>query len=100
LGTPYAGRDAATFFRFDHFNDSDKEMPMDDAADDETIRKRAHQIGEKDGRPRGKHDDHQRRAASEVHGLEDLPKADSAKKASTKPKASTGQSPRISKSAT
>jgi len=72
---------------------------MDDA-DDNAIRKRAHRIWEEEGRPHGKHDEHWQRAASEVHGLEDLPQSDSTKKAAKKPKASAGRGPRSSKSAT
>jgi len=72
---------------------------MDDT-DDSAIRKRAHQIWEEEGRPHGKHDEHWQRAASEVHGLEDLPQSDSARKAATKPKASAGRGPRSPKSAT
>ncbi|UVC11272.1 DUF2934 domain-containing protein [Rhizobium sp. TH2] len=72
---------------------------MDDTQD-HPIRKRAHQIWEEEGRPDGKHDEHWRRAKSEVHGLEDLPASDSVKKAATKPKTSAGQKPRGLKSKT
>jgi hypothetical protein len=72
---------------------------MDDTAD-HPIRKRAHQIWEEEGRPHGKHEDHWKRAASEVHGLEDVPKSKAVKKAATKPEASAGQKPRNSKSKT
>ena len=75
---------------------------MDDDADD-AIRRRAHQLWEQEGRPDGKHEEHWRRAASEFHGLEDLPgtassgKNASGPKASAKPKSgsrkSTPQSP-------
>ncbi|MDB5552413.1 MAG: hypothetical protein JWL86_2397 [Rhizobium sp.] len=72
---------------------------MDDSAD-HAIRKRAHQIWEDEGRPHGKHDDHWQRAASEVHGLEDLPNSDSGKKAAAKPNAAAGLKSRSPKSAT
>jgi hypothetical protein len=39
----------------------------------ELIKRRAYTIWESEGRPDGKHDDHWRRAAEEMHGLEDLP---------------------------
>ena len=71
---------------------------MDDTAD-HPIRKRAHQIWEEEGRPHGKHDEHWRRAKTEMHGLEDLPKSDSPRKAATKPKASVAQKPRSRKPA-
>lgn len=67
---------------------------------DHAIRKRAHQIWEDEGRPHGKHEEHWRRARSEMHGLEDLPKTDSERKAPVKPKASSEKKPRSSKSAT
>ena len=39
----------------------------------ELIKRRAYAIWESEGRPEGKHDDHWRRAAEEMHGLEDMP---------------------------
>lgn len=39
----------------------------------ELIQRRAYAIWESEGRPEGMHDDHWRRAAEEMHGLEDLP---------------------------
>ncbi|MGV3552714.1 DUF2934 domain-containing protein [Rhizobium sp.] len=41
------------------------------------IQRRAYAIWEREGRPDGKHDEHWRRAAEEMHGLEDLPQKDS-----------------------
>jgi hypothetical protein len=88
-----------TFLRFDRFTVSgNRETLMDDTQDD-PIRKRAHQIWEEEGRPHGKHDEHWRRAKSEVHGLEDLPRTGATRKAATKPVASTGQKIRGPKSA-
>jgi len=72
---------------------------MDDKSD-HPIRKRAHQIWEEEGRPDGKHEEHWRRAKSEVHGLEDLPKSDTEKKAATKPRTSAASKQRNPKSAT
>lgn len=39
----------------------------------ELIQRRAYAIWESEGRPDGRHDDHWRRAAEEMHGLEDMP---------------------------
>ncbi len=39
----------------------------------ELIQRRAYAIWEQEGRPDGKHDEHWRRAAEEMHGLEDAP---------------------------
>jgi hypothetical protein len=48
-------------------------------AREHVIRERAYRIWESQGRPDGKHDEHWRQAANEVHGLEDLPDADDGK---------------------
>ena len=39
----------------------------------ELIKRRAYAIWESEGRRDGEHDDHWRRAAEEMHGLEDVP---------------------------
>jgi hypothetical protein len=39
----------------------------------ELIQRRAYAIWEHEGRPEGRHDEHWRRAAEEMHGLEDAP---------------------------
>jgi hypothetical protein len=38
------------------------------------IKQRAYAIWEREGRPHGKHEEHWRKAAEEMHGLEDTPK--------------------------
>jgi len=45
-----------------------------EADHNELIKRRAYAIWEKEGRPQGKHDEHWRKAAEEMHGLEDAPK--------------------------
>jgi hypothetical protein len=40
----------------------------------ELIKQRAYAIWEREGRPHGKHEEHWRKAAEEMHGLEDAPK--------------------------
>lgn len=57
---------------------------MDNDTDD-LIRRRAYAIWESEGRPVGRHDDHWRRAHTEMHGLEDAPANAGQKPAHTAP---------------